>query len=347
MKFDDIMSQSQFDVGLAKDVEHHIETGDAPPAKEHPRRINPIEAEELMKQVKVLMKLGFVRESNSPWAAPVVLVRKKDGTIRFCIDHRSLNRVTKKDSMPLPRVDDTHDRLAGCEYFTSLDFVSGYYHVRLSDSSCEKTAFHTPFGLYEWTRMTMGLCNAPGTFQRLMNRVLGPLMYQFCLAYLDDIIIYSKDFDSHLQHIEQVLEKVRDAGLKIKPQKSKAGETAVEFLGSRITKDGISVQPDKIRSMEEFPVPRNEKMLRAFLGLTGYYRRFVHSYALITTPLLQLTKKDALYHWTRQHQEAFDLLKLKLTTAPVPQISGLQTAVPCLHRCKLLRTGCGTKAVRR
>ena len=316
-RFDEIMAKSAFDVGFAKDIEHHIDTGDHRPVFEPLRRMNPIETEELRKQVGILIQLGFVRESiGNPWAAPAVLVRKKNGTFRFCIDHRKLNAITKKDRTPLPRIDDVHDRLADSKFFTSLDFVSGYYHVPLEASSCEKTGFLTPFGLFEWTRMTMGLCNAPATFQRLMNRVLGPLMYKFCLAYLDDIVIYSKTFEEHLEHVDAVLSRIRDAGLKVQPAKSKFSADQLLYLGSNVSSTGISVDPAKIKSVEGFPVPKNQTMVRAFLGLTGYYRRFIFNYAKEAHPMIELTKTCA-FRWGCEQQASFESLKLKLMTAPV------------------------------
>ena len=316
-RFDEIMAKSAFDVGFAKNIEHHIDTGDHRPIFEPLRRMNPIETEELRKQVGILIQLGFVRESiGNPWAAPAVLVRKKNGTFRFCIDHRKLNAITKKDRTPLPRIDDVHDRLAGSKFFTSLDFVSGYYHVPLEASSCEKTGFLTPFGLFEWTRMTMGLCNAPATFQRLMNRVLGPLMYKFCLAYLDDIVIYSKTFEEHLEHVDAVLSRIRDAGLKVQPAKSKFGADQLLYLGSNVSSNGISVDPEKIKSVEVFPIPKNQTMVRAFLGLTGYYRRFIFNYAKEAHPMIELTKTCA-FRWGCEQQASFESLKLKLMRAPV------------------------------
>ena len=340
MKFEEIMAKSGFDVGRVAGIEHEINTEGHAPVALPLRRMNPIETEELRRQVGELVKLGFVRESHgNPWAAPAVLVKKKNGTYRFCIDHRRLNAITKKDRTPLPRIDDVHDRLGGSHFFTSLDFVSGYYHVPLEDSSCEKTGFLTPFGHFEWTRMTMGLCNAPATFQRLMNHVLGPLMYKYCLAYLDDIIIYSKTFEEHLEHVTAVLSRIREAGLKVQPAKSSFGMDKLKYLGSKISADGILVDEDKVKAVQEFPVPRTPTMVRAFLGLTGYYRRFVQNYAREAHPLIELTKKTCGFHWGCEQQASFETLKLKLETAPILKYPDFRR--PFYVFCDASNTGLG------
>ena len=205
LRFDGILSKHESDTGLTDLVEHSIETGSAAPIHQAPYRLSFAERSEVQNLVNEYIDAGFVAESDSPWACPIVLVRKKDGTLRFCCDWRRLNSVTRRDAMPLPRIDDMIDRLAKAKFFTKIDFTSGYYQVRLSEASREKTAFVTPDGHYEWLVMGMGLCNAPATCQRLMTSVLGDLMWTCCMAYLDDIIIFSKSFDQHLLDVKQVL----------------------------------------------------------------------------------------------------------------------------------------------
>lgn len=318
LSFSAAMSKGQFDVGETEMLEHDIDTGTAAPIALSPHRINHSQREELWRQLQILIEIGFIRESTSPWAAPIVLVRKKDGSWRLCIDHRELNKVTKKDATPLPRIDDVYDQLAGSQYFTTLDFCCGYYNVRLGKESREKTAFTTPFGLFEWTRMTFGLCNAPATFQRLMNRILKEALGKFVMCYLDDIIIYSKSFETHLENTRWVLANVQEAGLKLKMSKCVAAAKSLTYLGSRISADGVATDPDKVKAVAEwkFPLP-DEKAVKAFLGLVGYYRKFIKNFAHDAFPLTKLTRLGEPFVMGPDQEAAFESLKLKLVTAPI------------------------------
>ena len=313
------LSKGPFDVGKTDKIRHTINTGDARPISVPPHRMNPMQRQELHRQIQALIEAGFVRESCSPWAAPALLVKKKDGTWRFCIDHRQLNDITKKDAMPLPRVDDVLNLLAGAEFFTTLDFCCGYYHVPLDDQSCEKTAFITPFGLYEWTRMTMGLCNAPATFQRLMNHVLRDALGKFVTCYLDDIIIYSKTLKEHVENTKWVLEKIAEAGLKMKKKKCLLLARELTFLGSKVSGQGIAPDPAKIAAIRDWPLESlvDERAVKAFLGLAGYYRRFISNFASDAYPLTKLTRQGEPFIIGHEQKEAFEKLKLKLTLAPV------------------------------
>ena len=316
--FDSAMSKGQFDVGETHLVKHPIDTGDAAPIALAAHRINQSQRDELWRQLQVLIEVGFIRESNSPWAAPIVLVKKKDGSWRLCIDHRELNKVTKKNATPLPRIDDISDHLAGAQYFTSLDFCCGYHHVRLADDACEKTAFTTPFGLFEWTRMTFGLCNAPATFQQLMNRILKDALGKFVMCYLDDIIIYSKTFEQHLKNTQWVLSKVNEAGMKMKMSKCVAAARSITYLGSHISGDGVATDPEKVRAVTEwqFPLP-DERAVKAFLGLVGYYRKFIKNFAHEAYPLTKLTRHGEPFVMGPEQEAAFKSLQLKLVTAPI------------------------------
>ena len=213
--------------------------------------------------------------SDSSWASPIVLIKKKDGKTRFCIDFRKLNDVTRKDAQPLPRIDETLYAMGGACYFSTLDLASGYWQVERDPKDKEKTAFVTPYGLYQFNVMPFGLCNAPATFQQLMEQVLAGLHWSVCLVYLDDIIVFSSTVDRHLEILREVLTRLRSAGLKIKPSKCHMLQTSVHYLGHVISARGIETDPGKIKCIVDWPILSNEKYLMSFLGLASHYRRFI------------------------------------------------------------------------
>ena len=266
--------------------------------------------------VQQMLDQGIIQPSVSPWAAPVVLVRKKDGTERFCVDYRQLNKVTKRDSHPIPHIQDTLDCLHSTLYFSCLDLRSGYWQVEVDDDSKPKTAFATHSGLYEFRRMPFGLANAPSTFQRLMHAVLRGLQYQICLVYLDDIIVYSRSFADHINDLNDVFSRLRSANVKLKPSKCSFARSSVEYLGHVESRDGIRPDPSKIAAVATFPVPRCVRDVRRFLGLANYYRRFIHNFASIASPLHMLTHKNARFYWDDSCDKAFHTLKSCLTSAP-------------------------------
>ena len=223
---------------------------------------------------------GIIEPSYSPWASPVVLVRKKDGSVRYCIDYRRLNAVTRKDSYPLPRIDDSLDSLGSAKYFSTLDLASGYWQVGLSPDAREKSAFCTTSGLYQFRVMPFGLANAPATFQRLMERVLTGLHWEVCLVYLYDVIVFSKTWKGHLQRLDIVFQRMRAANLRLKPSKCHLLQKQVGYLG-HIVSEGVSTDPEKTRAVDDWPVPQGVSDVRSFLGLCGYYRRFVPDFATI------------------------------------------------------------------
>ena len=245
------------------------------------------------------------------------MVKKKDGTNRFCVDYRKLNDSTIKDAYPLPRVDESLDQLSGSKWFSCLDSNSGYWQVEMDNSDAEKTAFTSRKGLFEFTVMPFGLCNAPATFERLMETVLAGLHWQICLIYLDDVIMIGKTFEDMIKNLSVIFERLQQAGLKLKARKCKLFGKSVEFLGHIITESGLETDPSKTSSIENWPTPKTVKEVRAFIGLCSYYRRFVYRFAEIAKPLHKLTEKNQPFVWTEECSMSFQALKKKLVEAPV------------------------------
>ena len=297
-------------------VKHTIKTT-GPPIRQPLRRM-PIALEDTIDtEVTKMLRQGIVRPSTSPWSSPVVMVKKRDNTWRFCIDYRKLNAVTHQDAYPLPRIDETLDSLSGSTYFTTLDLAAGYWQVGIEECDKEKTAFSTRRGHYEFNVMPFGLTNAPATFQRLMECVLAGLTGEQCLIYLDDIIVFSSTFEEHLQRLTNVFIALRKAGLKLKPSKCFFAQKEVHYLGHVVSAAGVSPDPAKVEVVSSYPVPTNVKELRQFLGLANYYRRFVPDFSKIAEPLHKLLRKGNTYSWYSACQEAFTALKHRLTTPPI------------------------------
>ena len=313
----DVFALDDSELGCTSLVQHSIDTGDQLPVKQQPYRTPVVYREKIEKMVNDMQEQGVVKPSNSPWASPIVLVPKKDGSLRFCVDFRRLNAITRKDVYPLPRVEDILDTLGEAKYFTSLDLASGYWQVELDQDARAKSAFTTHHGLFEFVRMPFGLCNAPATFQRLMQAVLSGLEWRSCFAYLDDILIASRTFDDHLRHLREVFGRLREAGLRLKPKKCLILRNEVPYLGHVISTQGIRPDPSKTEKVKLFPTPRDVTTIRQFVGLASYYRRFVPGFAKIAAPLHALTKKDVPFEWTSECETAFCKLKELLVTAPV------------------------------
>ncbi|KAJ9547266.1 hypothetical protein OSB04_019809 [Centaurea solstitialis] len=264
-----------------------------------------------------LLDKGFIRPSTSPWGAPVLFVKKKDGTMRMCIDYRELNKVTVKNKYPLPRIDDLFDQLQGAKFFSKIDLRSGYHQLKVREEDIPKTAFRTRYGHYEFLVMSFGLTNAPAAFMDLMNRVCKPYLDEFVIVFIDDILIYSKTAEEHGEHLRKVLEMLKREQLYAKFSKCEFWLKEVQFLGHIVTQEGIKVDPAKIEAIKDWESPKSPSEVRSFLGLAGYYRRFIEHFSAIATPLTALTKKDVKFEWTSTCEYAFNNLKGKLTSATI------------------------------
>ena len=299
-------------------VDHAIEleAGATPPSRPT-YRMSFVELEELDKQLKEYIGNGWIQPSQSPYGAPILFVTKKEGTLRMCTDYRALNKITKKNAYPLPRIDDLFDRLHGAKFFTKIDLRQGYHQIRIKKEDVEKTAFRCRYGHYEYLVLPFGLTNAPATFQGLMHAVLMPFLDDFVLVYLDDIMIYSQTWEEHLQQIAKVLDRLREHKLYAKISKCEFGRLKTEFLGHIVSNHGIGVDPKKIEAVLAWPSPENIHDLRAFLGLANYYRRFVENYSKKTLPLTRMLKKGATISMGEEETAAFLSVKESLTTAPV------------------------------
>ena len=277
------------------------------------------ELDELKKQLAELVEAGYVEPSKSPFGAPVLFVHKKDGGERMCIDYRALNKLTIKNSYPLPRIDELLDRLLGAKVFSKIDLRSGYHQIRIAEGDEEKTAFRTRYGHYQFKVMPFGLTNAPATFMHLMNSIFREELDAFVIVFLDDILIYSRDLKQHEEHLRKVLTVLRQHQLYAKLSKCAFARREIDFLGYIVNDRGISVDPAKTAAINDWPTPTTPTHVRSFIGLCSYYRRFVESFANIAAPLHDLTKKDTPtpLPWTPEHEAAFRQLKQKMMTAPL------------------------------
>lgn len=314
----DVLESKDDSLPTAVGVRHHVDTGDHVPIMLKRRRQAQMENEIVEENVRKMLKAGVIEEGSGAWGFPVVLVKKKDGEIRFCIDYRQLNAVTKRDVYPLPRIDETLEAIGGARLFSTLDLRSGYWQVEMAEGDKDKTAFVTQSGLYRFTRMPFGLMNAPSTFQRMMNCVLRGLTWLTCLVYLDDIIVYSKgSVEQHVVQLAMVLERLRSAGLGLKPKKCSFAMGSIEYLGHELNPEGIRPVERLVTAVREFPAPDDPKEAKRFAHLAGYYRRFVDGFGTLMAPITKLLRKGVKWEWGPTQQAAFDEVKRVLTTKPL------------------------------
>ena len=323
-KFHMIFSKNDLDLGKTDKVKYKIKVTDSTPFKERYRRIPPSQYEAVRKHLQEMLDIGAIRPSDSPWCSAVVLVKKKSGELRFCIDLRKLNARTVKDAYSLPRIDETLERLKGSCIFSSLDLKSGYWQVEIEEESKKYTAFTLgPLGFFECNRMPFGATNAPATFQRLMESCLGDLNLNWCIIYLDDVVVYAPTVKEHLVRLEAVFQKLKDAGLKLKPSKCDLFKKSISYLGHVVSEEGVQTDPKKIEAVKNWKRPHNVHTVRRFLGFVNYYRKFIKDYSKIARPLYDLVSGDNAkkrtnpVEWSHAAEEAFQTLINKCTEAPI------------------------------
>ena len=305
-----------------RNVDHQIELiPGAAPVSIPPYRLSRLEEDEIAKQLKEYLSMGHIRYSKSPWGAPVLLVKKKEGSWRMCINYRRLNKMTIKNAYPLPRADDLIDRLHGARYFTKIDLRTGYHQIRIAEDDIPKTAFRTRYGHYEFLVMPFGLTNAPATFQQAMNDVFRDQLGDFVVVFLDDILIYSRTLQDHVQHVRFVLQKLRDNSFYAKHSKCDFFQKSIVYLGHLITENGVEIEPSRIEKVKLWPIPRNIRELRSFLGFVGFLRKSIRNYSKLTTPLTDLLKGHPRksvkpISWNEQLDKSFETLKEHVCQAP-------------------------------
>ena len=292
-EYSDIFALDSTELGTTELVTHSIDTGDSHPIRQPLRRISFALQRTMEEMVQNMLAQGVIQNSNSPWASPVVLIKKKDGSHRFCVDYRRLNGLTKINVFPLPRVDDTLDTLSQTQYFSTLDLAAGYWQVRMDRDSQERTAFSTCSGHYEFRVMPFGLCNGPSTFQRLMESVLMGLSRSRCMVYLDDVMVIGRNFTEHLENLREVFGRFRQANLKLQPEKCFLASSEVLYLGYVVSREGILADVQKVEAVQPFPRPTNLTSLHSFLGLASYYQQFIPNFSTVASPYYALTRKDA------------------------------------------------------
>lgn len=316
-QYQDVFDWNNDSLGCTPMIEHRIITEDVPPIRCRPYRMSPAEVDSLKGEIEKLSNLGVIRPSNSPWSAPIILVKKKDGTYRLVIDYRKINAITKKDAYALPRIETLLDTLGTASVFSALDMRSGFYQVALAEDSIEKSAFATAqFGQWEYTRMPMGLCNSVGTFQRMVDLVFRDLINKSLVAYIDDLNCFSKTPEGHVEDLKKLFICVQKANLKLNVDKCFFFKEKLNFLGYVITKEGLETDPAKIEKIKDFPLPTTITQIKSFIGIASYYRRFIQNFAAIARPLHNLTKKNQ-NTWNQEAIESFNKLKEALTNTPV------------------------------
>lgn len=316
-EFRDCFAADLSELGISKIGSMEITLLDSEPVVYRPYRLSHSEREYVKEHIMELKKYGVVRDSQSPYSSPILLVKKKDGSLRMCCDFRRLNAKIVRQQYPLPRIDDLIDRMLDAKCFSSLDLAWGYWQIPMEPSSIDKTSFVTPDGQFEWLRQPFGLSNGGAVFQRVINAILAPLSGTGIVAYLDDIMIPSKDCSENLKKLRQIFEALRKANLTLRLEKCRFLFDKVSYLGHEIENGQVRPGIEKIKAVESFPQPKSVKEVRQFIGLASYFRKFIKDFSLLASPLTQLTKKEVEFTWQQTHQKAFETLKKKLTTRPV------------------------------
>lgn len=318
-EYSDVFASTTRQMGRTHLVEHEINLEDKIlPIKCKPYRVSQKERDIISKQIQEMLDQGVIRPSHSPWASPIVLVKKKDKTMRFCVDYRKINSATRKSCYPLPNIDDILTYLGGCNYFSTLDMFSGYWQIGIKEEHKPYTAFVAQGqGQFEFNVLSFGLCNAPATFQHLADQVFSGMKWSDIMIYLDDIIIFSKTFEEHLDKLKRVFKRLRDSGLTLNPRKCVLMEEELNILGHTVSKVGIRPDDSKLLAVKNFPRPTSVKHIQSFVGLCSYYRKYIKNFAIFAHPLHEATKKSTGFVWEIEQEEAFQALKEKLSTAPV------------------------------
>ena len=332
--FQDTFSRSSHDLGRTHLVEYEINLQPGTkPIKQAPYRLPLAKRQEVENEIKLMAEKDLIEESFSPWSSPVITVPKKSGGIRFCIDYRKLNKVTIQDSQALPRIDDSLDALGGAKWFSKLDLRSGFHQIGVKRQDRPKTAFCIPGGgLWQFKVMPQGSTNSPAVFERLMEQVFHNLNYKTLLIYLDDIIVYGKTFEVHLHNLREALQRLSDSHLKLSPEKCSFFTNRTTFLGHLITENGLSMDPEKVKTVQEWPTPTNVTEVRSFVGLCSYLRKFIAGFSTICKPLHKLTEKGHKFVWTEECDIAFHTLKSALISSPIlafPDEKGQGLIIDC------------------
>ena len=316
----DIFARDLSELGQTDVYEHNIDTHpDARPVRMPFYRATPALQEEIRKHVDEMLENDIIEPSNSIWHSPVVMVRKRSGEWRFAVDYRKLNKITFPLSFPLPHLETVFDAVGEAKpvYFSSLDLRSGFWQIKMADSSKHKAAFITQEGIFEWKRMPFGLMNAPISFQTVMTHILRGLNFKSCLVYVDDILVFSSSFEEHLKHLDQVFSRLRNANLKLNPSKCDFVKEEIKYLGFVLSTKGVIVDQERVKAVKEYPIPKTEREIRSFLGMANYYRKFIPNYAKLAAPISSLLKKDVKFEWSCVCQTSFDSIKSALISPPV------------------------------